>query len=67
MHVVEIVCGGLEGGDGGGFGYASQRFVLHDAFGGGWRFVLHDFHDEVGDNAGAFCLRAELGAWGEGA
>ena len=33
----------------------------------GGLIVLHDFHDEVADDAGAFCSLGEFGARGEDA
>jgi hypothetical protein len=66
VHVVEIVCGGLEGGDGGGFGAPGWlMFVLRDAL-ARWRwFVLHDAFDEFGHCALSFCFLGDFGAWGE--
>jgi hypothetical protein len=67
--VVEgVVCGGLKSGDGGGFGCRGWlMFVLRDALAGGRRVVLHDFHDEVADNAGAFFSLGDFSARGEDA
>ena len=51
---VKIVCGGLEGGDGDGFGR------------GGWFFFgLHHAFDELGDGAFAFCDLGDFGARSE--
>ena len=67
VRVVEIVCGGLEGGDGGGFGCGCRlSFALHDAFGWASRwFVLHDAFDKLGHCALSFCFLGDFGAWGE--
>ena len=72
--VVEIVCGGLQGGDGGGFGWGCRLlFPLHRGFGWGWWvFALpsgfsHDAFDEEADAAFSFCWLGDFGAWGEGA
>jgi hypothetical protein len=56
LRVLEIVFGGLEGGDGGGFGDPGWFF-----------FGQHHALDEFGDGAFAFCDLGDLGARGEDA
>jgi hypothetical protein len=60
VGVVQIVCGGLEGGDSGGFG------------GGGWFWFffgrhLHHALDQQGDGAFGSCGLGDVGAGGEDA
>jgi hypothetical protein len=70
---VKSFYGGLQGGDGGGFGcrgwliFILWDAVLWDALVGGRRVVLHNAFDEVADDAFSFCSLADFGAWSEGA
>jgi hypothetical protein len=58
LGVVEFVCGGVEDGDGGGFGAGVWLF-----------FGLHSQHalEEPADHAFGFCGFGDIGAWGEDA
>ena len=62
------ICGGLKGGDGGGFGYGCRLlFGLPGVLEGRGRFLLHDALDEFGYCAFSFCCLGDFGARGHDA